>query len=1326
MSVVTVACNTSSISLTAGGYVDVTFTLPAGYFSAGWFVRSTKPASNITTLQDSTQTSVSYPPQSPSSYYPATFELSNWTGSTGYTGGTTYSYPDPACFVALSDSQLGDVNALSVVASTTLYVRITSFNSCNETITGFDLVLVPSLVPVPTATSADGWETVTSMATCTLTYDYSGTDYSYIDGSTPGSPYVPAVIITDAWDIAPSQLGNVGQVVANSAGVSIGIPAYLNFTSGAQDSNTVVATRITYTAPTITSGNPPGTLFFANAFTGVVTLTIQYDVRKTWNSATQSFGYYCVVLPGYTFTWSVTSSGTAAGAVTNNPVIASGSVLVGATYSVSTVGTLTLTQSPPALSNVGARFYLGLTKSATVALQGADCAVSLLTIDTLNWTPKTFNSVVNSNDFYPYIATFQASPASLAIVNGLGYVPFGVGPQYVQMKQSAQLTVDASLSMQAHIYGAVIKGDQAFGSSISMVSGGGNALLYHNLDILNLASSDGNYNYTVEIGLFSLSYIIGQKFVENLPASNFGSSYYYVPPSPFPSSVPPLPTTDRAIYSQIQLEINPADQTTYHTSVGYASLYDQLTSYPATTFAHTTSVVVDNFSDTSYWHGINATITGNMVVTATAGGAIAQRDIAYGRDFRNFRYLTISITANTTGGTLVFRLVDRQWTIGSVTSGTHNYVVDLCSPDNGVSVDYTTSAWQVPTGTIYGVSGVNYIQFSGIASGQVLTFNSLTLSRVQTAAPGWVIPENDFPLFDAPQQPGETAAQVMSAWFSPDPGVFFNGSVVELLTSPNHAAYQRLLHNHCDGKLCADIPFGIGYIKNALVTNLTAATLPNLVMPESLITLTDMIAICNNNPGLSATTPGSWPNQQTVYSNSDFYAQGSTHTLYDNSWYARDVTMDVVGLSTVTPASTNTDMTSANLTVNPTFRAISLYAGQQSALVLPFALRVWNAPQGTILVAPGQSPSGVGITCSVPNDPATTAMLPEPIALADTYGWFRFIPWRYLNVNLQANKSATTGNVSGSVTSVVTGGPGSNIAIFDTSKTWTANQWVGATATITWNSGAQYVSAVVVSNTTDAFVIAPQVFVPYLPATYTIVPPGPTGVMHLNQFEYKWVGLLSSGTGSVGTQPGSGYIKILRDYTQILVIIYTTIGGTLAVNVYGPGDTSPVGYTVDGNTTCTYPNIDLVVDTMVATYLRTIGEDSLLSQGSNMWMATSTTHGESWNIVEIPYPNTWSAGYTALSGVAWNSRYFALGFHTITSGDAPTGWYLTVGVLGSNGTYTFQTNTTAIPLVNPQGISGDLRVRDDGVLEFGWIDTTGQIYVTRGRGISDAGVGTWA
>jgi hypothetical protein len=191
--------------------------------------------------------------------------------------------------------------------------------------------------------------------------------------------------------------------------------------------------------------------------------------------------------------------------------------------------------------------------------------------------------------------------------------------------------------------------------------------------------------------------------------------------------------------------------------------------------------------------------------------------------------------------------------------------------------------------------------------------------------------------------------------------------------------------------------------------------------------------------------------------------------------------------------------------------------------------------------------------------------------------------------------------------------------------------------------------------------------------------------------------------------PPAGQPAILRHYTDRALIHHTDGSGPngtgqMLVDLLDDNDGNPTTYTIDTTPTCGCPFFDLNVDRVDGTYL----------QGSTAVVATSNSHGRTWNLTPL------SGSYLATTSTTANGRLYFAGCHD-------NRWWLRVGGLNADGTYTVSAETALSPataLISPVP-SGHIRARDDGTVEFVYLDTSGAPWLMQGMGISTSGAGTW-
>lgn len=175
-------------------------------------------------------------------------------------------------------------------------------------------------------------------------------------------------------------------------------------------------------------------------------------------------------------------------------------------------------------------------------------------------------------------------------------------------------------------------------------------------------------------------------------------------------------------------------------------------------------------------------------------------------------------------------------------------------------------------------------------------------------------------------------------------------------------------------------------------------------------------------------------------------------------------------------------------------------------------------------------------------------------------------------------------------------------------------------------------------------------------------------------------------------------VCMIRDYTHRMMVFSVNTARNMMAYLFDDTDQSPQVVTIDSETTCFAPSFWRDGVYIGGTYLR---ETTPVA-------ARSMSHGRTWKLTTIPgtYDNVTSANS--------KGRAVILGYKNGSSA-----WFCRVGVPADDGTYTWS-NEVMLTLSSPNG-SGSLREREDGVLEFTWLDTSNAAHIVRGRGISNSG-----
>ena len=116
-------------------------------------------------------------------------------------------------------------------------------------------------------------------------------------------------------------------------------------------------------------------------------------------------------------------------------------------------------------------------------------------------------------------------------------------------------------------------------------------------------------------------------------------------------------------------------------------------------------------------------------------------------------------------------------------------------------------------------------------------------------------------------------------------------------------------------------------------------------------------------------------------------------------------------------------------------------------------------------------------------------------------------------------------------------------------------------------------------------------------------------------------------------------------------------------------------------------------------------------------------------MINIPIPNTWSTGFSEVTYVARVNTLVILGYHTqdtSKSSDPASGWFQMVAIKNPDGSFKFSTaNPQPTGITKATSPAGHLSVRADSIIEFVWLDASGNPNISRNNDMKSDNTGTW-
>jgi len=186
----------------------------------------------------------------------------------------------------------------------------------------------------------------------------------------------------------------------------------------------------------------------------------------------------------------------------------------------------------------------------------------------------------------------------------------------------------------------------------------------------------------------------------------------------------------------------------------------------------------------------------------------------------------------------------------------------------------------------------------------------------------------------------------------------------------------------------------------------------------------------------------------------------------------------------------------------------------------------------------------------------------------------------------------------------------------------------------------------------------------------------------------------------------------MRDYTDRFFLYKTNMDGALTALIYNSFDLSPVTVIVDADLTSSFPSYHLIVSHIAGTHLR----------GTAPQSGFSGDHGATWQVAAI------TSAITAVAIISTEhlGRLVACYYHEDAGAADPydTGWYVQVGKLANNGDFTWSNPPVSMGIADADKYA-DLLCREDGVLQFTYINTGGSPIIKWCHSLSLTGVGTW-
>lgn len=206
---------------------------------------------------------------------------------------------------------------------------------------------------------------------------------------------------------------------------------------------------------------------------------------------------------------------------------------------------------------------------------------------------------------------------------------------------------------------------------------------------------------------------------------------------------------------------------------------------------------------------------------------------------------------------------------------------------------------------------------------------------------------------------------------------------------------------------------------------------------------------------------------------------------------------------------------------------------------------------------------------------------------------------------------------------------------------------------------------------------------------------------------YHWGGFRKPADTS-----SSNYIWAMRDYTYILFVLYVDVANGLMVREWNPLELAYADSVVDSDLTCSCPSLHLCTSRMDGVYLR----------GTEVRFMTSMEHGRSWVLSAI------SGAYAAdfITSRERLGQLIVAYWHPSAADGHAIGWYIQVGDLQTDGSYSWSTPVSLNSLTAANSLGkGCLLAREDGSIEFHYLDNAGLPQIIRCGNLDIAGNGTW-
>lgn len=388
-------------------------------------------------------------------------------------------------------------------------------------------------------------------------------------------------------------------------------------------------------------------------------------------------------------------------------------------------------------------------------------------------------------------------------------------------------------------------------------------------------------------------------------------------------------------------------------------IYDD-TCWPATTFRHAASVLLDDFASVTGWSGAGVAVSSSSCLRLVASGAGRSVYKSYDRDVRNYRYWRIPIQcdAGTVGHKIVFTIGGKLYSVVPTGVGPMPYDIDLMGPDPVVAsaivlADTTNSAWE-PQGPITGVELVGTIGILLPNSTSDVTIGSFSVVRHKSSLPGWILPE---------QMP---ALNVYEAYHSDG----YQGS------DTWNALRTRFFGAICDGKPVCEL-----YYAQRLTGTLPFFRLYNGIttgggLYYERLSMNNIVDEINSSRQLGCSaTPIQEVTSRDITGGPNYYG---------GKLFADYLTLDSPG----TRVPWGVDLSERILNAWPQYGKVRIYAGFAGGYRLRFTKRVWGSCTGTVV---SSSPAGQQVVVS-------SSLGTDEILTTDADGFFRSAPRATLNI----------------------------------------------------------------------------------------------------------------------------------------------------------------------------------------------------------------------------------------------------------------------------------------------------------------------------------------